>query len=90
MTTDLENHRKRSLWLVAVADKGIVAFVHACGDEQSAVNGLARHLRKHNGYKGPNDWNNLKTWLDEHEDYLDIRIVRQALPAVCLSKPPLT
>jgi len=90
MTRPQENHRKRLLWIVAVADKGIVAFVRACGDEQSAVKGLARHLRKYNGYKGPNHWNNLKTWLEEHNDYLDIRIVRQTLPGVCLSKPPLT
>jgi len=49
--------KAKEVWLVAVADRGIVAYVHACADAKTAINALAALLDAHRS--------SVRRWLRE-------------------------
>jgi len=81
---DLPDHRLNEkqqrtgpLWILAIADRGIVvhASVHLRRDE--AENALLRHLREHHRYDGPERVQAAWEWLEAHNETLSVEIVRQ-------------
>ncbi len=68
---------QEGLWILAVADRGIVAHVRAYPDETAAQRGLAAYLRKYHEYKGPNNAQTVRDWLETHDENLSVEIVHQ-------------
>ena len=69
--------RVKEVWLVAIADRGIVAHVRAYADAKDAVTGLASHLSEYSGYEGPSDIRAIRRWLKEHDETLSVEITCQ-------------
>ena len=67
----------RTLWILAVADKGIIAFVRAFNSEVLAKKGLVAYLREYERYDGSGDIGMVYDWLREHDECLSIEIVQQ-------------
>jgi hypothetical protein len=85
--------RMKEVWLVAVADRGIVAHVYAYPDAKAAIKELAAYLAENNGYAGPKDIRAIRRWLHRHDENLSVEITCQrwdkgaAAGARCTSKP---
>lgn len=69
--------RQEGLWILAVADRGIVVHVRVYPDEDAAQRGLAAYLRKYHDYKGSNDAQTVREWLETHDENLSVEIVHQ-------------
>ena len=69
--------RQEGLWILAVADRGIVVHVRTYPDETAAQRGLAAYLRKYHGYKGSNDDQAILDWLETHDENLSVEIFHQ-------------
>ena len=67
----------KQLWLVAIADKGVVVYTKAYPDENAATNGLAAYLREYHQYDGPDDSQLIHQWLGRHDENLSVSIVCQ-------------
>jgi hypothetical protein len=67
----------REVWLVAVADRGIVAHVHAYADARAASRALAAYLAEFNEYTGPADIRAIRRWLRRHHENLSVEITCQ-------------
>jgi hypothetical protein len=68
----------KELWLVAVADRGIVAHVQAYADAKTAIKALAAYLAEFNDYAGPADIRAIRRWLRQHDENLSVEITCQA------------
>lgn len=67
----------KELWLVAVADRGVVVHVHAYADAKAAIKALASYLAEFNEYKGPAGIRAIRRWLREHDENLSVEITSQ-------------
>jgi hypothetical protein len=67
----------KEVWLVAVADRGVVAHVHAFKDAKSAIKALATYLAEFNEYTGPADIRAIRRWLRRHDENLSVEITCQ-------------
>ena len=67
----------KKLWILAVADRGIVAHVRAYGTKTDAERGLIKYLRKYHSYDGKDNAQAAYQWLKEHDEYLSVDIVQQ-------------
>jgi hypothetical protein len=76
---------KLPLWIVAVADSGIVAYVQAYLDRMSAVKSLANYLRENHNYNGEPTMESVFQWLRTHDEHLGVEIICQD---GLTSKPP--
>jgi len=65
------------LWILAVADKGLVDYAQAYPSEEEATKGLVGYLRQYHGYKGPANRKAVEDWLDRDDEGLSVEIVRQ-------------
>jgi hypothetical protein len=70
--------RVKEVWLVAVADRGIVAHVQAYADAKTAITALATYLAEFNGYAGPANIRAIRRWLRQHDENLSVEITCQA------------
>ncbi len=83
----------KEVWLVAVADRGIVAHVHAFANAKAAITALAAYLTEYNGYAGPANIRAIRRWLRRHDENLSVEITCQrwdegaAAGVRCTSKP---
>ena len=68
----------KRLWILAVADSGIVAHVQVYVSQTAAQKGLAGHLRKYHRYKGADTAEAVDNWLEGHE-HLSVDIGEQRL-----------
>ena len=68
----------KEVWLVAVADRGVVVHVQAYADAKSALTSLASYLAEYNGYKGPANIRAIRRWLRRHDENLSVEITCQA------------
>ena len=68
------------LWLLAVADRGIIAHVQAYSSKTDAEKGLVKYLRQYHGYKGPAKAEAVQHWLQEHDEYLSVEVIEQCVP----------
>ena len=58
----------KEVWLIAVADRGIVAHVRAFASAKAAIKALADYLAEYNGYTGPADIRAIHRWLKRHDE----------------------
>jgi hypothetical protein len=72
-----DNPCRKPLWLLAIADRGMVVCTQAHPNEDAARKALVAHLRKYNGYKGTAAAAEVRQWLENHDKNLDVKIVRQ-------------
>jgi hypothetical protein len=68
----------KEVWLVAVADRGVVVHVHAYADAKAAIKALAAYLAEFNEYAGPANIRDIRRWLRRHEENLSVEITCQA------------
>ncbi len=68
----------KEVWLVAVADRGIVVNVRAYADAKTAIKALAAYLAEFNDYAGPADIRAVRRWLRRHDERLSVEITCQA------------
>jgi hypothetical protein len=69
--------KMKEVWLVAVADRGIVAHVRAYADAKTAIKALAAYLAEFNEYAGPADIRAIRRWLRRHDETLSVEITCQ-------------
>jgi hypothetical protein len=69
--------KMKEVWLVAVADRGVVAHVHAHADAKTAIKALAAYLAEFNEYAGPADIRAIRRWLRRHDEHLSVEITCQ-------------
>ena len=83
----------KEVWLIAVADRGIVARIQAFADAKAAITALAAYLAENNGYAGRADIRAIHRWLRRHDENLSVEITCQrwdegaAAGGRCTSKP---
>ena len=69
--------KHKQLWLVAIADKGIVVYTRAYPDESAAIKGVAEYLKDYQRYQGPANSQAIYEWLEQHDENLSVDIVCQ-------------
>lgn len=69
--------QRRKLWILAVADRGLIAHAVAYKGKEEAQKGMIDHLRKYHGYNGLNDADVAYLWLNEHDEHLSVEIIEQ-------------
>jgi hypothetical protein len=81
MKTQASNNEKsalsQSLWIVVVADRGIIAHVHAYNNEADATKDLADYLRENHRYDGIADFIAIYQWLRQNDETLSAEIICQ-------------
>ena len=66
--------RRQKQWILAIADKDIIAYAEAYRSKKSAEQGLVDYLRQEEGYDGPNEISAAASWLAEHDERLSVDI----------------
>jgi len=66
-----------TLWILAVADKGIVAHVSVYNSKAEAEKGMVEYLREYENCNCLDDVNLAYLWLAEHDERLSVEIVPQ-------------
>lgn len=61
-------------WILAIADRGIIAYAEAYSSEKMAEQGLIDYLRKEENYDGPDEISEAASWLAEHDERLSAEI----------------
>ena len=70
---------KTRIWIVAVADRGVVEHVRPFATETKAQKDLAAHLRRYHDYPGSHRMEQISAWLDQHSERLSAQIVCESL-----------
>ena len=70
----------KKLWILAVADRGIICLTRAYDSEVAAQKGLVKYLRQYQGYKGPAKAEAVQQWLQEHDEHLSVEVIEQRVP----------
>lgn len=68
--------KQRQLWILAVADRGIITRVRAYSSQALAETAMIKYLRKQYKYAGAKDAASAYAWLRDHE-YVGADIVEQ-------------
>jgi len=68
---------KGALWILAVADSGIVAYAGVYSSQAGAEKGLVEYLREYEDYDGQDEPEHVRSWLEEHDERLSVEIVEQ-------------
>ena len=68
---------KETIWLLVVADRGLIAQARAYGSKAVAEKGLLEYLQKHHDYTGQDDIDTVWKWLHDHDERFSVEIVRQ-------------
>ncbi len=76
----MSSQRKR-LWILAIADRGMVVHGQAYGNRSQAVRGLAQYLKANESYTGPAEMPAISDWLAEHDERLSVELFRASLDA---------
>ena len=66
--------RKQKQWILAIADKGIIAYAEAYSSQKKAEQGLIDYLRREETYDGPDEISEAANWLAEHDERLGAEI----------------
>ena len=70
-------HTQQGLFLLAIADHGIVTFAKVFADEPAAQRALAEYLRNNHRYFGRANMQDIIAWLNDHDEYLSVEIIQQ-------------
>jgi len=65
---------KRQVWVLAIADKGLIACAKAFSSKENAEKALAEYLRCNENYNGPDDISKVWDWLAEHDERLSVEL----------------
>ena len=66
--------RRQKQWILAIADKGIIAYAEAYRSKKMAEQGLVDYLRQEENYDGPDEISEAANWLTEHDERLSADI----------------
>jgi len=69
--------QERKLWILAVADRGIIAHIRACKSKTEAEKAMVEYLQKNENCSCANDINLAYLWLNEHDERLSVEIAEQ-------------
>jgi len=69
----------RPVWVLAVADRGVIAHLAVFRKRKDAEEGLVDHLRAYQGYSGRGDRKGVRRWLREHDENLSVEISEQVV-----------
>jgi len=67
------------VWVLAVADRGVIVHLAVFRKKKHAEEGLVEHLRTYQGYSGPGDRKGVRRWLREHDERLSAQISEQVI-----------
>ena len=73
--------RRKTVWVLAVADRGVVVHGGAFRTRRKAVQDLVEYLRANDDYTGPSDMPSVSDWLAEHDERLGVDIFPASLDA---------
>ena len=62
------------MWILAIADKGIIAQAQAYHSKAKAERGVIAYLREYERYDGGDDFSEACRWLTEHDERLSVEI----------------
>jgi len=68
-------HRK--VWILAIADRGIIAHVTAHNSKAEAEKGIIEYLREHECYDCAGDVDLAYLYLSQHDERLSVEIIPQ-------------
>ena len=71
--------KRKRIWVLAVADRGVVVHGGAFSNKPKAVQGLVEYLRTNEDYTGPADMPRISDWLAEHDERLGVDIFPASL-----------
>jgi len=69
----------RPVWVLAVADRGVVVHLGVFRKRKDAEGGLVDYLRTYHGYSGLGDRKAVRRWLREHDERLSVEIGEQVI-----------
>jgi hypothetical protein len=69
---DLSDVDAISVWVLVVADKGLIVHAKAFGSKQEAEKALFEYLRCYENYDGPDNITKVHDWLAEHNEQLSV------------------
>ena len=73
--------KRKRIWVLAVADRGIIVHGGAFSNKRKAVEALVEYLRANEDYSGPSDMPSVSDWLAEHDERLGVDIFPASLEA---------
>jgi len=65
--------------VLAIADKGLIAFAKTFGSKEKTEKALAEYLRCNEYYNGPDDTSRVWDWLAEHDERLSVELCSSPL-----------
>jgi len=68
---------EQPIWLVAIADKGLVAHVSVHASEAAANAALVTALTDYHGYEGGSNVDDLWRWINRRQETLSVEIIQQ-------------
>ena len=72
-----KTYQKQKVWVLVVADKGIIACIQTFQCKSEAQKGLLKYLRNYEHYKDSDDFEEALQWIAEHEERLSVEITCQ-------------
>jgi len=69
----------RPVWVLAVADRGVIAHLAVFRKRKDAEESLVGYLRTYQGYSGPGDRKGARRWLRQHDERLSVEISEQVI-----------
>ncbi|HUT59469.1 MAG TPA: hypothetical protein VNA25_16590 [Phycisphaerae bacterium] len=69
----------RPVWVLAVADRGVIGHLAVFRKRKDADGGLVDYLRTYHGYSGSADRKAVRQWLGEHDERLSVEISEQVI-----------
>ena len=73
--------RPKKVWVLAIADRGIVVHGGVFASKRKALRCLIDYLKANEGYDGPADMPSISDWLAEHDERLGVDIFPASLEA---------
>jgi hypothetical protein len=68
--------RRQKAWILAIADRGIIAYGEAYPTKKQAEQGLIDYLRKEENYDGSDEISEAANWLAENDERLSAEIFK--------------
>ena len=65
------------LYILSIADRGLVSHAQAFHTRQAAEEGLIKYLEENESYDGPDETDAVWHWLEEHDERLSVEIIEQ-------------
>jgi len=65
------------LYILTIADRGLVSHAQAFRTRHAAEDGLIKYLKENESYDGPDEIDAAWRWLEEHDERLSVEIVEQ-------------